>query len=104
MGKGKFSSDEAESLYALAVDGNAWTGSDDFGISATMVILDADEAAEFGAPEGIFIVSETADGFVEVEAFDDEGDARDALASIEADYEEFMADNAPETAPGYAEA
>ena len=100
MSKGKFSGSEAEALYAVAAVQSDWVGSDEFGVSAALVILDAAEAEQFSATEGIFIVSETADGFVDVEFFDDESEARGALASIEADYADWYL---PETAPDYQE-
>jgi len=107
MSKGKFASQDDEALYHLAEDGNDWAGSDEFGVSAALVILDKEDAALFAAPEGIFIVSETDQGFVEVESFDNEDAARTALAAIERAYDKFLQDEAddpwiPETAPGWA--
>jgi len=90
MSKGKFASEQDEAIYNLAQDGE-WVGSDDFGLSAALVTVD-------GAIW--WVVTETADGFVEVEAFAYENDARDTLASIEADYADWYL---PETAPDYQE-
>ena len=100
MSKGKFASAQDEAIYNIAQDGE-WIGSDDFGLSATLLVQPHDlPIAGFVLAQGAYVVAENADGFVDVEFFDDESEARGALASIEADYADWYL---PETAPDYQE-
>jgi hypothetical protein len=109
MSKGKFASGQDEALYQIATDGDEWVGSDDFGLSAALVALGAGEAAYFGVSGGIYVVSESADGFVTVDSYDTMTDAECALQDVREAYDKFLQDEAddpwiPETAPGYQEA
>ena len=99
--KGKFASIHDEAVYNLAQDGE-WIGSDEFGLSATLLEVPHDQPiAGLVVARGAFVVTEDDQGFVSVSWFADLRDARTVLNGIEAEYADWYL---PETAPGYAEA
>lgn len=92
MSKGKFFSAEDEAVYRIAADGE-WIGDDDFGLSATLLDVSHDQPiAGWVLRKGAYIVTEDAQGFVDVTHYDDLASARAEMDGIEGDYDEFRAD------------